>query len=58
MDREVSVAPSYRICQVSITKKHTIVLTNVWAHQVVKCLAYLDTMSEHKDASRHAEKSY
>ena len=36
-----------------------IVLTNVWAHKVFKCLAYVDTMrvmNTNKDASRYAEK--
>jgi len=25
-------------------KRHTKVLTNIWAHQVFKCLAYVGTM--------------
>ena len=25
-------------------ERHTEVLTNVWAHKVFKCLAYVDTM--------------
>ena len=26
------------------SERHTKVLTNVWAHQVFKCMAYADTM--------------
>ena len=37
-------------------ERHTKVLTNVWTHQVFKCLGYESESYEHKDASRHAEK--
>jgi len=40
-------------------EKHIKVLTNVWAHQVFKCLAYVDTIRViHKDANRHAAKVF
>jgi len=31
-------------CKIYQEQRDTQVLTNVWAHQVFKCLAYVDTM--------------
>ena len=51
MNREVSVADCKQYQRTNDSQlqympgaeRHTKVLTNVWAHQVFKCLAYVDT---------------